>query len=167
MESHTELFAYDAKIYRVMARFIDPGHNWPGCWAVAIRFECFRGVDWRLASKLRSSKCRIMDCGSSNSNTSYVMEEISGVQTALNVTSDEKDLGVYVTNNLKPTTVSRRLTGRYQHFENWRWHSVIRLAKKNLKFWALHTSEHILSIAAQRRAAMMVNQLKHLPYKEC
>ena len=49
-------------------------------------------------------KCKIMHYGSSDSSTNYVMKEISGVQTTLNATSVEKDLGVYVTNNLKPTT---------------------------------------------------------------
>jgi hypothetical protein len=63
----------------------------------ALDILCQWAVDWGMAFNVK--KCKVMHIGRKNHKAAYYM---NGVQ--LDTTSEEKDIGVYVTSDLKPST---------------------------------------------------------------
>ena len=176
VESHIKLFADDAKMYRAMATPHDAEQLQSDLNALERWSE-----DWLL--KFNPQKCKIMHCGTLNSNTNYTMKEDSGVQTTLSVTSVEKDLGVYVTNNLKPTTHCLKASNKAISALRRLKMTFDRIDLKNFKIlystYVRPHLEHAIQAVGpymsqdlkalervQRRATKMVYQLRHLPYEE-
>ena len=52
--------------------------------------------------RFNEAKCKVMHCGSKNPSVDYFMSD-GTTSKKLQVSTLEKDLGVYITNNLKPS----------------------------------------------------------------
>ena len=176
VRSHIKLFADDAKIYRALtspqdAEILQADINALEKWS----------DEWLL--KFNPQKCQVMHCGSANSNTKYVMKEGNGKERRLSVTSVEKDLGVYVTDNLKPTIHCQKASNKAMSALRRLKMTFDRLTIANFKILYItyirpHLEHGIQAVGpymskdfkalekVQRRATKMVSQIKHLSYEE-
>ena len=93
VQSEMKMFADDAKMYRVITKDhgaeslqkdVDNLEKWSETWLL----------------EFNTSKCKVMHCGLSNQKMQYFMNKRS---RKLEKTLVERDLGVTVANNLKPT----------------------------------------------------------------
>lgn len=92
LTSNGKLFADDAKIYRKIKSSED---------AITLQADLEKLEEWSLKWLLNFNerKCSVMHVGRENPGHSYTL---AGVQ--LNTTTSEKDLGVTITSDLKPST---------------------------------------------------------------
>ena len=137
--------------------------------------------DWLL--KFNPMKCKIMHCGKSNPKAKYFMKQDDSGTYEVEETSVEKDVGVYISNTLKPTYHCQKAAKKGM--------SALRLLKTSFdkldtsNFKILYTTyvrphlEYCLQAVGpymvqdfqllervQRRATKLVKQIRHLPYKQ-
>ena len=176
IQSSSKMFADDTKVYRSIktpddSRKLQEDLNALEKWS----------ADWLL--KFNSSKCRVMHCGSRNIKANYVMRNSEGDEAILEKTALEKDLGVTVSDNLKPTNHCTKAANKAT--------SALRLLKKTFSnlntknFTVLFTTyvrpdlEYCLKVVGpymkqdvealekvQRRATRLVAQVRGLTYEE-
>ena len=174
--SKMKMFADDAKLYRPISSPVDSQtlqqdlkklEQWSDSWLL----------------KFNASKCRVMHLGANNMKEDYYMSDNHGQKRKLEETALEKDLGIYVSNTLKPTEHCSRAASKamsalrilYNVFDN--------LNETN--FPVLYTTyvrphlDYCLSAVGpymvqdfqalekvQRRATRLVRSIRHLPYPE-
>ena len=176
VQSQIKLFADDTKIYRPIQTIEDTetlqqdlitlGH-----WS----------SDWLL--KFNAEKCKIMHCGSGNPKVDYVMTGTDGVARVLQETAAEKDLGVHITNTLKPTFHCQKAANKATSALRLLRLSFDRIDCHNFKtLYTVYVRPHLdycsqavgpymvqdfdLLEKVQRRATKLVEGFKHLPYQE-
>ena len=104
LESTTSLFADDAKIYKTLKTKDD---------TEALQRDMERLQEWSDKWQLtfNSNKCKTMHIGRSNQQVNYQLNE-----SRLNKSTQEKDLGIIVASDLKPsahvTTIAARANSR-------------------------------------------------------
>jgi len=70
-------------------------------------------MDWSEIWQMpfNASKCKVMHLGNENNHSEYFLGSHK-----LESVSEEKDLGIYITDNLKPTSsVSKHITKQAEH----------------------------------------------------
>ena len=113
--------------------------------------------DWtsRWLLKFNDEKCKTMHFGYSNPRYSYELNS-----NKLEPTSEEKDLGVIISDNLQPSVQCAKAANRAM--------SAFGIVKKCFKhldqesFPILYKSY----VRPQRQATKLIPSLKHLPYEE-
>ena len=138
-------------------------------------------ISWSQTWLLRfhSEKCKVMHIGH-QINTEYKMED-SGKTVQLMTIKEEKDLGIYIVDNLKPSLQCTKSSDKAM--------SVMRLIKRNFKsidieellykayirphleyciqVWSPYLRKDIECLErVQRRATKLVGSLKKKPYAE-
>ena len=176
IQSSAKMFADDTKVYR-------PIQTPDDCRKLQEDLKSLEewSSDWLL--KFNASKCRVMHCGSGNGRASYVMLNAEGNEAHLEKTTLEKDLGVTISDNLKPTSHCTKAANKAT--------SALRLLKKTFSnlnvrnFPVLYKTyvrphlEYCLQAVGpfmrqdvealekvQRRATKLVAQVRELPYEE-
>ena len=173
--SKVKLFADDSKIYRVLKgtrdsnvlqRDLDSIVDW--------------SKDWLLGFNL--DKCKRMHVGHNNMRREYTMES-EGVRVKLQETLEEKDLGVWITNDLKPSThcvkaakkasqALRLLKVAFEEIDEEGFNIMYRtFVRPHLEYavqaWCPYLKKDIMILEkVQRRATKMVRGFKRLSYEE-
>ena len=169
------MFADDTKIYRtlrsssdvqVLQKDLDALDKWSECWLL----------------KFNTSKCKVMHLGPSNPKLDYTMQDGTGPQV-LGETTIEKDLGVHIVNNLKPTYHCKKAANKAMTALKLVKIAFDRLTKTNFKLlYTTYVRPHLdYCIQAmgpymvqdfkalervQRRATKLVPEIRNLPYEE-
>ena len=176
VQSNLVMFADDTKIYRVirdendakiLQEDLDALQRWSEKWLL----------------KFNISKCKVMHLGRTNLLTKYRMKKQHNESIILEDTVMEKDLGVYVTKSLKPTTHCQKVAKKAMSSLKLLRTAFDNLNVNNFKMLLTTYVRHILdyNIQAvgpymrqdfqaleklQRRATKLVKAVKHVPYKE-
>ena len=131
---------------------------------------------WQMAYNV--SKCKVMHIGSNNNRTNYSMNG-----TEIPKVSKEKDLGVTISNDLKPTNhcsdvvkTANKLTGFIGRTFEFKSEKVIltlfnALVRPHLEycvqFWSPYYRKDIEKLErVQRRATKLIPRLRNKPYEE-
>ncbi len=142
-------------------------------------------VDWcgRWKMVLNISKCKVMHIGFKNPRTLYYMKDSNGQTHALEKTDLERDLGVYISSNLKSRgqvnqAVSKadsvlgvlKRTFMFRGADMWK-RLYITYVRPHLEFavsvWNPHLKGDIAKIeAVQRRATKVAHSMRGLDYNE-
>lgn len=171
LESSVSLFADDAKIYRTIQT--------PEDLAILQR-DMARLDDWSAKWLLtfNSEKCKTMHVGRLNPQQHYQL----GNKT-LQKSSKEKDLGVTISNDLKPATHIATIAAKANSRLGVINRNIVVLSRKILlplylalvrpildygaQVWSPHQIGDIQTLEkVQRRATKLVPELSHLPYEE-
>ena len=137
--------------------------------------------EWLLQFNLE--KCKVMHCGSQNPKFTYRMKTVTGQAQVLEETLVEKDLGVYITNTLKPSLNSAKSASRAMSALRVLRLTFGRLTVGNFKIlfsvYVRPHLEHCIQATSpylvkdirtlekvQRRATKLVQGLKWVPYEE-
>ena len=171
LQSEGKLFADDAKIYRRIKGSedrnrlqgdIDKLHEWSNKWLL----------------KFNEDKCKVMNFGSRNPKNSYTM---GGIELAHS--EQERDLGVLITSNLKPSTQVARaassansMLGRIRSTFTCLNEQTLpplykALVRPRMEFaiqaWSSYLKKDIQKLEkVQRRATKLVPAISKLPYKD-
>ena len=178
LSSNTYLFADDTKMAKainktsktvdidILQNDIDSAFNWTDTWLM----------------QLNSAKCKVMHLGKNNPNHPYTTPGRDGnPRKLLDSTEEEKDLGVYISNSLKPSfqckkaaAKASRMYGmlkksmRSRHLDVWKllYSTYIR---PHLEFaatvWNPYLKEDISTLeSVQRKVTKTVTSIRHLPY---
>ena len=175
LHSRVKMFADDMKLYRsvsssrdvqLLQHDLDTLSQWADTWLL----------------KFNISKCNVMHCGFQNPRAAYSIKQ-DGVPKSLEETDQEKDLGVIVESNLRPTTHCKKAANRGMTALRKLKGSFRTLSTRNFKpiynaFVRPHTEYCIQAVGpymaqnfktlerVQRRATKMVQGLKNVPYQE-
>ena len=174
--SSLKMFADDTKLYR---RVQEPGD------AQALQEDILRLGEWsdKWLLRFNPDKCTVMHCGYANPKARYFMKQEGGQMHQLTETQVEKDLGVHVTSNLKPTTHCHKAANKAMvalklmrvAFDRFNTSNFNRLfttyVRPHLDFCAQaagpYMRQHFSTLEkVQRRATKLVKGLKHLPYQD-
>lgn len=169
------MFADDVKIWNVISSDID---------SKSLQEELNSLTRWssKWLLQLNPSKCKVMHIGHSL-GTIYHMNDDSGNSTIVQQIAEEKDLGVHLTEDLKPSTQCVRSAAKAR--------SVMGMVKRNFRrldtqdflliyktyigprmeycvqAWSPHLKKDIECLEkVQRAATKMVQGLRHLPYED-
>ena len=135
---------------------------------------------WLL--KLNSSKCKVMHIGHSPCSDYHVTDD-AGNSNAIEQITEEKDLGVYITEDLKPSMQCVRSVAKARSVMGMVRRNFRRLDKEDflliyktyirnhieyyVQAWSLHLKKDIECLEkVQRSATKMVHGLRHLPYEQ-
>ena len=90
------MFADDTKIYSVIKNFDN---------SLRLQYDLDQLSQWSRIWLLRfnAAKCKIMRIGSSVPVTCTMEDSLTGLPTSLETVDEEKDLGIWCTNDLKPS----------------------------------------------------------------
>ena len=176
IQSSAKLFADDTKVYRP----IQSANDVKILQDDLIALEKWSD-DWLL--KFNASKCKVMHCGSSNPKAEYCMTGADGHMSKLGETVLEKDLGMHISNTLKPTAHCSKAAGKANSALRLLRNSFSSLNERN--FTVLFTTyvrphlDYCLQAVGpymvqdfkalekvQRRATRLVTQIRHLPYQD-
>ena len=95
VQNSMKLFADDAKIYSTV-RDSQDAKKLQDDLSVLEKWS----KDWLL--KLNPQKCKVMHCGAENEKADYFIKDADNASKKIQETQLEKDLGVFISNNLKP-----------------------------------------------------------------
>ena len=170
LHSHGKLFADDAKIYR---RVMTPQDR------SLLQDDLDRLTDWskKWLLKFNQEKCKVMHIGRRNNGYEYKM----GSQT-LTVTCEEKDLGVLVTPNLKPSaqvakaaasanSMLGRIKRTFTCLDDTTLPALYKaLVRPRMEFaiqaWSPYLQKDVKKLErVQRRATKLIPGLAHLTYE--
>ena len=131
VRSKIKMFADDTKLYGPVrnhadARIIQDDLNILSAWS----------NKWLL--RFNVSKCKVMHCGRVNPKFSYYMEH-SGDLKKLEETEAEMDLGVYISNTMKPTLHGRKAASK----------AISALQLLRIAFGALKVAVHCTLVSAE------------------
>ena len=169
--SNVSKFADDTKIANVCGT--KEGYN-------SIQEDLNKVTRWseKWQMKFNTDKCKVMHIGKNNPRHVYLMNN-----TALIPVEEEKDLGIIINNDMKPSKqctsaankanrmlgfINRSLT--YKNEQN-----VIKLYKSivrphleySVQAWSPYLKKDIIKLERiQRRATKMIPNLRHIPYEE-
>ena len=170
------MYADDTKLYRPVGNEHD---------ARKLQEDLDTLVNWsnKWLLQFNIAKCKVMHCGSQNPAARYFMRHLNNESIELEETQLEKDLGVYVSNTLKPTAHCLKAARKAMSALK-----LLRMAFGSLttdNFNALYSVyvrphlEHCIQATGpymsqdfkalekvQRRATKLVRGLKHVPYEE-
>ena len=175
IQSNVDMFADDTKIYRpirddrdsdILQRDINNISEWSKTWMM----------------KFNVNKCNHMRISRGDENTDYFMNGENGPQKLGNI-NKEKDLGIYVTNNMKvghqcseaANKANRALGLVNRTFKYHNTRSFINLYKSyvrpHLEFaiqaWSPHLKKDIQTLEkVQRRATRHIQGMENLTYQE-
>ena len=169
VQSHMKLFADDAKLYRKIGNQTDPE-----TLQADLDDLCRWSELWLL--QFNAQKCKTMHCGSANPKTEYKM-----MGQKLQTTEVERDLGVAITSDLKPSTHCQRAANRAMVALRLLRASFDRLTELNFaSLFNTYVRPHLdyciqavgpqavkdldLLENVQRRATKLVREVKHLSY---
>ena len=171
LSSSVYKFADDTKLYRVVDSCSD---------AAMLQSDLNRLVEWSKLWQMsfNVSKCKVMHFGSSNSCFDYLMGDAS-----LDKVDEERDLGVIVSNSLKPSKqcaaaaarANRMLGLVKRNFCHLSKDIVIGLYKQlvrphleyAIQAWSpFYEKDKFILEQVQRRATRLISCLKHLPYED-
>ena len=176
IKSGIKMFADDVKVYRAV-------QNEDDCKELQedlANLEVWTS-DWLL--KLNTSKCKVMHCGTSNKHYDYHLNTSSVDPTPLQKTSEEKDLGLYITSSLKPTNHCQKVANKAMSALRLIRNSFSKLTENNFRIlFSTYIRPHLeycLQAAGpymkhnlkalervQRRASKLVVGMRKLPYEE-
>ena len=175
IKNSMRMFADDVKIWNVISSTTD---------SKSLQEDLNSLTRWssKWLLKLNPSKCKVMHIGHS-SGTVYYMNDDSGNSTIIQQIAEEKDLGVHLTDDLKPSTQCVRSAAKAR--------SVMGMVKRNFRrldqqdflliyktyirprmeycvqAWSPHLKKDIECLEkVQRAATKMVHGLRHLPYED-
>ena len=175
IESSVDMFADDTKIYRAIRNEND---------AEQLQRDINKIVEWSKTwmMKFNVSKCKHMRISRNNANSDYFMNGETGLQKLETITK-EKDLGIYITNNMKVenqcTEAANKanralgLVNRTFKYHNPR--SFTNLYKSyvrpHLEFaiqaWSPYLKKDIQTLEkVQRRATRIIHGMENLTYQE-
>ena len=174
--SSIKVFADDTKIYRAVPSIEECEELQRDLTSLEVWAK-----DWLL--QFNTSKCKVMHCGASNLKYEYCMNTGTNNATVLQKMVEEKDLGVTLTNSLKPTVHCEKAARKAMSALRLLRTSFSRFTQDNFKI--LFTTyvrphlEYCLQAVGpfmrknmkaleriQRRATKNVRGLKYLPYEE-
>ena len=174
--SSMKMFADDAKLYRPISSPAD---------SQTLQHDLKKLEQWSDSWLLRfnASKCKIMHLGATNTKEDYYMRDNHGQERKLEETVLEKDLGIYVSNTLKPTEHCHRAASKAMSALRILYNVFDSLNETN--FPVLYTTfvrphlDYCLSAVGpymvqdfqalekvQRRATRLVSSIRHLSYPE-
>ena len=164
-------FADDTKLYRKVNNTDD---------SVLLQSDLDKLVDWsqRWQMSFNVSKCKVLHLGQSNHNLHYSMNGVTLVSV-----EDERDLGVNISNSLKPSKQcamaaarANRILGLIRRNFNCLGREVVlnlykQLVRPHLEYaiqsWCpFYDKDKFLLEQVQRRATRLISDVRHLPY-EC
>ena len=171
VQSQIKLFADDAKVYQkistqedfeILQSDINHLCDWSECWLL----------------DFNTQKCKVMHCGSGNPRMDYHMRG-----QVLQTTDAERDLGVTVTSDLKPSTHCQRAANRAMMALRLLRNAFDSLTVQNFKgLFSTYVRPHLdycvqavgpqaakdieLLEKVQQRATKLVREVRHLPYPE-
>ena len=176
VSGNMKLYADDTKLYRMIQDSSD---------SQAIQDDLMMLCDWsdKWLLKFNLEKCTVMHCGPSNPRITYYMKQEGRQLYPLAETTLEKDLGVHVSNTLKPTTHCQRAANKamsalklsriaFDHFTKASFNMLYTTyIRPHLDFCAQAVGPYMRQDfdaleKVQRRATRLVKGLKHLPYHE-
>ena len=96
IQSATQMFADDTKLYRVIKQPSD---------SCTLQQDLNRIISWSKKWLLNFNplKCKVMHLGRGNPTVYSMTDHTSGEVFELSLVEEEKDLGIWVTSNLKPS----------------------------------------------------------------
>ena len=160
------LFADDSKLYRII-RSVDDCHS--------LQSDLDRLVLWsrRWQLQFNETKCIVLRIGTGHPDFTYTMENADGLRVNLVVKTEEKDLGVTISNDLKPSkhiaqitssatralfTLKRTLTFNISTQGATLYKAIVRpILEYSNCAWHPHTVQDIESLEkVQRRATRMI-----------
>jgi len=176
IKSHMKMFADDAKMYRpiqdshdtqMLQDDIDTLLDW--------------SKDWLL--KFNTEKCKTMHLGVNNPKTDYKVKDCNNIPKVLTVTETEKDLGIHVVNNLKPTFHCQKAANKAMSALKLLRNAFVKFNKKNFKLlYTTYVRPHLdycwqavgpfmvqdftALEKVQRRATKLVPEVRSVPYEE-
>jgi len=169
------MFADDVKIWNVIKLETDSGSlhddldsltRWSSKWLL----------------KLNASKCKVMHIGHSFGTVYHMMDD-SGNSTTIQQIAEEKDLGVHLTEDLKPSIQCVRSAAKARSVMGMVSRNFKRLDKEDflliyktyirprmeycVQAWSPHLKKDIECLErVQRAATKRVQGLRHLPYED-
>jgi hypothetical protein len=174
IKNSIRMFADDTKIWKVVRDSED---------ATDLQHDLDQLQEWtkKWLLQFNTSKCKVMHVGHKTSNTYHLTE--NGKQTELQVTTEERDLGVIVTADLKPGKQCASAAARARsvlglinrHFKNLSVAQFLLLYKTYVRphleycvqAWSPWLKKDIDVLErVQRQATKMVPSLKKLSYEE-
>jgi hypothetical protein len=171
-----KMFADDTKLYRTIREEND---------TVTLQGDLDKlsewSRDWLL--KFNAGKCKTMHIGSRNKDHTYSVLKENGDRIDLETTVEEKDVGVWITSDLKPSFQCAKAAKKamsalglvkrsFKHIDK---SSFLRLyncyVRPHLEYcvqaWAPYYKKDIKELEkVQRRATKLIPSLKNLPYEE-
>jgi hypothetical protein len=173
-EERHKMFADDIKLWTKIARLEDSSQ---------LQEDINRLVEWSKESLLgfNVAKCKVMHVGHFH-DTNYQMVEDNTVRK-LTATTEEKDLGVIITSNLKPSVQCTKSASKAQsilgmikrNFKALKKEDFLILYKSyvrphleyNVQAWSPYLQKDIKCLEnVQRRATRLVTGLKKMTYEE-
>ena len=171
IESTIKIFADDAKVYRKIRSFED---------SAILQTDLDHLSEWsrKWLLKFNSQKCKVMHFGHSNPKNAYSLN-----QNLLEISTEEKDLGVHVSDSFKFSNhiskiaaKANSILGRINRaFEN-KDKEIIKLlyvsmVRPHLEYavqsWSPYLRKDIYLLEqVQRRATRLIPEIRHLPYEE-
>ena len=105
VRSNIKMFADDAKVYRSIQDLQD---------TMTLQQDVAAFEQWSSNWLLRfnETKCKIMHCGIANPHAEYVMTDSNMAAVKMQDTILEKDLGVYISSDLKPSTHCKKAAAK-------------------------------------------------------
>ena len=102
IESNIRMFADDTKIYSVIKSFND---------SLKLQRDIDYLMQWSSTWLLRfnTTKCKLMQINNSNPVSYTMVDSTTNLPVEFNVVQEEKDLGIWCTNDLKPLCNVREL----------------------------------------------------------
>ena len=176
LSCHIQQYADDAKLYSVIKnssdisefqKDLDSTVNWSNKWLLNFNFN----------------KCKCMQLGNSTPTTYTLFDHDNGIRTNLNTVSEEKDLGVWYSSDLKPSLQCNKATAKAMKSLGLLRRTFSNINKKNFPFlyktyirphleyciqiWAPYLVQDVNSLErVQRRATKLVKDISHLSYEE-
>ena len=171
-----KVFADDTKMYRAVTNSTE--HE-------ELQKDLTRLETWtkKWLMSFNASKCQVMHCGSPNQHYEYYLGTVIDNPTALRKTVEEKDLGIRITNSLKPTVHCEKASGKAMSALRLLRSTFSRLMQDNFRIiFSTYVRPHLeycLQAVGpymkknfntleriQRRASKIVKGMKHLSYEE-
>ena len=175
---HTDLsfFADDSKVYTVIKTLedthklqadLDSIQNWCHIWLL----------------RLNLLKCKVMHVGNSHIVAEYVLCDNSGEQFKLTEVDHEKDLGVWISSDLKPSLHCSKAVASAMRVLSMIRRTFVNISKELFVFlYKTYVRPHLEYCASiwspslgkdidalekvQKRATKLVRGLRHLPYEQ-
>lgn len=144
-----------------------------------------RIVNWTRTwgMQLNVGKCKVMHVGRLNPHNKYTMSDQNNIEITLNETNCERDLGIFLSSDLKPTnqvnhaaSTANKILGMLKNtFVNRDMHIWKKLytcyVRPHLEFaipaWAPYTQKDINCLEkVQRRATKLIHECRGKPYDQ-
>ena len=171
VSSNVILFADDTKLYSRVERQED---------CHTLQEDINKLVNWseKWLMRFNTEKCKVLHFGHNNKQQHYFMKD-----SKLSTTKEEKDLGVLITDNLKPSSQCTAAVNKTMSALRWSKRSFHYLdiesfrilyktyIRPNLEFviqaWSTYLDKDIkIMEKIQRQATKMVPALRHLQYED-